>query len=100
MMARWPPVVLWVSVERDGFGLRICQADRVLQGVAAVPFLVRRHIRDYDLVHIHALFSFTSTCAARAAHQLAYSYVIRPLGVLNRWGMNNRRRALNGSSFH
>jgi glycosyltransferase involved in cell wall biosynthesis len=60
---------------------------------------VRQHVPDYDLVHIHALFSFTSNCAARAARRTAVPYVIRPLGVLNRWGMANRRRWLKRLSF-
>lgn len=50
-----------------------------------------RHARDYDLLHIHALFSFTSTVAAWAARWHGVPYVIRPLGVLNRYGILNRR---------
>jgi glycosyltransferase involved in cell wall biosynthesis len=52
---------------------------------------LRANIRQFDLVHIHALFSFSSTMAARIARQNAVPYVVRPLGVLNRWGMENRR---------
>ena len=67
----------------------------------SLPFRrwVKQHAPDYDLVHIHALFSFTSSCAARAARRTAVPYVIRPLGVLNRWGMANRRRWLKRLSF-
>jgi glycosyltransferase involved in cell wall biosynthesis len=57
------------------------------------------HVRDYNLVHIHALFSFTSCSAARHAHRHQVPYIIRPLGVLNRWGMQNRRRWLKALSF-
>jgi glycosyltransferase involved in cell wall biosynthesis len=53
-----------------------------------------RHVREFDLVHIHALFSFSSRAAARAAQKKGVPYVIRPLGVLNRWGLTNRRRLL------
>ena len=52
------------------------------------------HVTDYDAVHIHALFSFSSFAAARAARRAAVPYVVRPLGVLNEWGMRNRRRWL------
>lgn len=49
------------------------------------------HIGEFDLVHIHALFSFSSFAAARAARKGRVPYIIRPLGALNRWGMKNRR---------
>lgn len=52
------------------------------------------HIGEYDLVHIHALFSYSSSAAARQAVEKNVPYIIRPLGVLNRWGMANRRRLL------
>lgn len=58
-----------------------------------------RHISDFDVVHIHALFSYASTAAALIARQKAVPYVIRPLGVLNRWGMQNRRRIVKAISF-
>lgn len=52
---------------------------------------IAREVRHYDLVHIHALFSFTSTVAARAAYRAGVPYVIRPLGTLNDYGMRQRR---------
>jgi glycosyltransferase involved in cell wall biosynthesis len=50
-----------------------------------------RHVRDYDLVHIHALFSFTSVIAAWAARRAGVPYVVRPLGTLNRYGVKQQR---------
>ena len=55
---------------------------------------LRHHVADYDIVHIHALFSFSSFAAARAARRARVPYIVRPLGVLNEWGMENRRRFL------
>ncbi|PYT06915.1 MAG: hypothetical protein DMF60_08220 [Acidobacteria bacterium] len=46
------------------------------------------HIRDYDLVHIHGLFSYSSYTAATLAAKKGVPYIIRPLGVLNRWGIH------------
>jgi glycosyltransferase involved in cell wall biosynthesis len=60
---------------------------------------LRKSIAGFDLVHIHALFSFSSTMAARIARQHNVPYVVRPLGVLNRWGMENRRPILKRVSF-
>jgi glycosyltransferase involved in cell wall biosynthesis len=60
---------------------------------------LRRHVRDYDAVHIHAVFSFASLAAGRAAASAGVPYIVRPLGVLNRWGMENRRRLVKALSF-
>lgn len=57
------------------------------------------HVRDYDLVHIHALFSYASIAAAYFAQRGQVPYVVRPLGVLNRWGLENRRPWLKKSSL-
>ena len=48
-------------------------------------------VPDYHLVHIHALFSYSSTVAAWIAAAKHVPYVVRPLGILNQWGMRNRR---------
>jgi glycosyltransferase involved in cell wall biosynthesis len=58
-----------------------------------------RHASDYSLIHIHALFSYCSNMAAYIASRLGVPYVIRPLGVLNRWGMEERRPWLKRLSF-
>ena len=49
------------------------------------------HVADYDLVHIHAIFSFASTAAASVAARRGVPYVICPHGTLNSWGIANRR---------
>jgi glycosyltransferase involved in cell wall biosynthesis len=58
-----------------------------------VPYLAR-HITSFDVVHIHALFSFSSTIAAWFARIYGVPFVIRPLGALAAYGMQNRRRSL------
>jgi glycosyltransferase involved in cell wall biosynthesis len=50
-----------------------------------------RHTPDYDVVHIHALFSYPATISALFSRRCRVPYVIRPLGTLNRWGIRNRR---------
>ncbi len=52
------------------------------------------NVAKFDVVHVHALFSFSSTTAARAARRHGVPYIVRPLGVLNRWGLENRRAFL------
>lgn len=60
---------------------------------------IRQRAGEYDLIHVHAVFSFASIVAARAARRAGVPYIVRPLGVLNRWGMNNRRRLVKRVSF-
>ncbi|HBJ86495.1 MAG TPA: hypothetical protein DDZ88_22105, partial [Verrucomicrobiales bacterium] len=60
---------------------------------------LRAHMPEFDVVHIHAVFSFASLAAGRAAAARGVPYIVRPLGVLNRWGMENRRRLVKALSF-
>ena len=48
---------------------------------------ITREVGRYDLVHIHALFSFVAPVAAWAARRAGVPYVVRPLGTLARYGM-------------
>ncbi len=57
------------------------------------------HVHEFDVVHIHAVFSFVSLAAGRAAVAAGVPFIVRPLGVLNRWGMENRRRRVKALSF-
>jgi len=58
-----------------------------------------QHVREFDLVHIHALFSYAALPAALLAHRAGVPYIVRPLGTLNRWGIKNRRPWLKKLSF-
>lgn len=64
----------------------------------AVSFPLQRwlaqSVRNYDLIHIHGLFSHANTAAARAARHAGVPYIIRPYGVLNRYGVTQRRPLL------
>lgn len=69
--------------------------------ICSLPFSawLWRSATEYDLIHIHTVFSYCSNAAAWVAHRKAIPYVIRPLGVLNRWGFQNRRPVLKQISF-
>src|SRR5262245_37394781 len=56
-------------------------------------------VAEFNIVHIHALFSFVSVMAAFCAKRRGIPYIIRPLGTLNRWGMQKRRPWLKRLSF-
>ncbi|MEA5555388.1 hormogonium polysaccharide biosynthesis glycosyltransferase HpsP [Nodularia spumigena] len=44
---------------------------------------LKAHACEYDLAHIHALFSPVSSAAARVCHQQKLPYILRPLGTLD-----------------
>lgn len=46
---------------------------------------VRERARDYDLVHIHSLWSYSTAAAARAAARSGVPYVLRPAGMLSEY---------------
>jgi glycosyltransferase involved in cell wall biosynthesis len=58
-----------------------------------------RHASEFDVLHIHALFSFPALSAAYWASRRQVPYVVRPLGTLNTWGMRARRPWLKKLSF-
>lgn len=60
---------------------------------------VKCHAQDYDLIHIHALFSFSSIAAAWAARHASVPYIIRPLGTLTQYGRTQRRPWLKNLSI-
>lgn len=55
---------------------------------------IGNQVHQYDLVHIHALFSFASVVAARAAYRAGVPYIVRPLGTLSPYGLRERRALL------
>jgi len=48
------------------------------------------HVMDYDLVHVHGLFTYTSLPACAAARHFNVPYVITPHGVLDHWCMSHK----------
>ena len=52
---------------------------------------LRHSAKNYDLLHIHALFSFSTIVAAWAANRASVPYVVRPLGTLSVYSLRQRR---------
>lgn len=86
------PLCQWTSVQDVPVLLfsRWNPPLRALREFAVAPLLVHwllRHGSNYDLFHVHALFSFPSTAAMAVARHLQIPYILRSIGQLQRWSL-------------
>ncbi len=51
---------------------------------------LRAHVDNFDVVHIHGLWSYASDAAARAASHANVPYIIRPAGMLSDYSFSHR----------
>jgi len=54
---------------------------------AELALWLAQHVHRYDLVHVHALFSFPSSWAMATARWARVPYVVRTIGMLSPWSM-------------
>jgi len=95
------PLGRWI--DHDGVPLlafgRWSPPIKPLREFAVAPALsqwLAAHLADYDLLHIHALFSYPSTSAMAQARQAEIPYVLSTIGQLCHWSLarSSRRKRL------
>lgn len=52
---------------------------------------LQAHVAEFDVVHIHAVFSHASLAAAAACRKRGVPYVVRPLGTLDPWSLKQKQ---------
>ena len=53
---------------------------------------INKNISHYDVIHIHAIFSFTSSYTMWVARKNKVKYVVRPIGQLEAWSLQQSKR--------
>ena len=51
---------------------------------------LQQNVRRFDVVHVHAVWSHSSTASVAAARRAGIPYVIRPAGMLSRYSLSQR----------
>lgn len=85
---------------QDGWRLRYFSKQTEFYKVS-LPLLrwLMSEAGNYDVVHVHAVFSFATLAGGWTSMLRHVPFVVRPLGTLSAWGMENRRRWLKWASF-
>ena len=81
-------------VEQDGYQIiyfRCAPFRRYKFSVDLLKWL-NRHAQEFDLAHIHALFSPVSSAAAAVCRKQKLPYILRPLGTLDPADLRKKRQ--------
>ncbi|MBD2577834.1 hormogonium polysaccharide biosynthesis glycosyltransferase HpsP [Oscillatoria sp. FACHB-1406] len=81
-------------VAEDGYQVRYFRCSPFRRYKFSVELLrwLGQNAREYDLAHIHALFSPVSTAAATVARSRGLPYILRPLGTLDPADLRKKQR--------
>jgi glycosyltransferase involved in cell wall biosynthesis len=66
------------------------QWNEALKYSRPLSLWLERNINNFDLAHIHAVFSHACVAAARACRKNGVPYLVRPLGTLDPWSLKQK----------
>jgi len=78
----------WQGVQAMFFERQWSEAFKYSRPLAA---WLEQHVPDFDVVHIHAVFSHACLAAAYACRKAHVPYIVRPLGSLDPWSLGQKR---------
>jgi glycosyltransferase involved in cell wall biosynthesis len=70
-----------------------CQWSEALKYSRPLARWLEAHVGEFDVVHVHGIFSHACLAAGRSARRRGIPYVVRPLGMLDPWSLARRRLA-------
>jgi glycosyltransferase involved in cell wall biosynthesis len=92
------PVPLDEATDYEGIDARFFERrGEAFKYSPALARWLRRSVENFDVVHIHAVFSHASLTAGRACRLAGVPYIVRPLGSLDPWSLSQhawRKRVL------
>jgi glycosyltransferase involved in cell wall biosynthesis len=86
------PVALPVDLEGVRVSYFPLRAPRRMHWAPALKGMLRRRCRDFDVVHLHSIFLWPTSAAARVAEAAGVPYVLAPRGMLVRALLEERGR--------
>ncbi|MGB7160676.1 MAG: glycosyltransferase [Tepidisphaeraceae bacterium] len=92
VLATWvaaPGVDAAKQMEAAGVAVHSVRATDPMSRHPQLRAIVERHVRDADVVHVHAMWEAIQHQAARACQRLGVPYVMTPHGMLDPWNMSH-----------